>query len=110
MCETKQLIQTLLKHHSSSSIINKLLEEGWLVRPVATIGCYGGYALCPKCLDVVSWWVCPPPEYPDSEITINVGWVNSILKQKGLEDLTRTVMMLKKINEEEIWVPVNIPI
>jgi hypothetical protein len=112
MCETQTLLQTLLKYHSSSQVIHELLERGWLIRPVAPSGggCYGGYALCPKCLTIISWWVCPPPEYPDSDITVCVGWVNSTLKQKFEEDLTKTVYMLKKVNEEGIWVPVNIPI
>jgi hypothetical protein len=73
------------------------------------IGCYGGYALCPKCLSIISWWVCPPPEY-GSDITICEGWVNSILREKGREDTEKTVYMLKKIDEEIKRVPVNIPI
>jgi hypothetical protein len=110
MCETQTLLQSLIKCKTSSSIIRQLLEEGWLVRPVAPpIGCYGGYALCRKCLTIISWWVCPPPEY-GAEITVQEGFVNSILQSKFEEDLCKTVMMLKKINDQEVWVPVNIPI
>jgi len=110
MCQTKQLITKLSKLKTNSQIISQLLQAGWLVRPVAPSGgCYGGYALCPKCLSIISWWVCPPPEYPNSEITVQQGFLNSILRQKAREDVEKTVFMLKRINDEIVRVPVNIP-
>jgi hypothetical protein len=53
--------------------------------------------------------VCPPPEY-DGDITVSVGLINSILKQRFEEDAVKTVFMLKKVNNKIKRVPVNIPL
>jgi hypothetical protein len=109
MCNTKEFIKILSKYNRSYEVISELLNHGWLIRPVDTGACYGGYAFCGKCFDVVSWWVCPPPEY-DGDITVSVGLINSILKQRFEEDAVKTVFMLKKVNNKIKRVPVNIPL
>jgi hypothetical protein len=110
MCETKELIKHLCKYNTPRPVVDELLGRGWLVRfvePPPYGGGRGGYALCPKCLSVIFWWYIPP-EY-GRELSISQ-YPNGIVKTYFERDLTRTVMMLKLINNQEVWVPVNIPI
>jgi hypothetical protein len=89
MCEVEKLLKSFESYPptavSEIAMASCLLREGWLVRFVEALPLEpsgrGGYALCPKCSAIISWWI-----YPDC-IVFTAGLINKSVEETFKEDL-----------------------